>query len=439
MMMWVWIGVGVVLAWGMVALKSAVVLGLLRNALGAEVPPPALILIISGVLSLVVLAPVIEQTQAQIGGDGGSGLATVAGEDGVVFGQEASGISAFSAATGAVYWTHPDAGALVAARPGHGAVANLGATLRIFDDNGLPSDVPHVSDSQVWRGGASITTDARLAVISGPSLDRPYFQHGSPEQAGPRTRSSHAPTVVNVLPYELLKFEGDVYTALSFKADFTDLVPEPGGREYGVPSNLGLASTHRMRDASLANFSDAIGSDVWPISPAAAIADAVAFIGHSFAELDVQGSVVLPHASVGLEFFDVDLFKIRGTPPLYNDVTYQWKSAKPGRGESTAFRADRIRFSARVIFIGSCWGGPTFESLWDVDNDTKHRALILHKRPGEAVDLYHAAWAWRLIANRLARGWTVGEAVEAANLIVGLEQEYKVIGNANLQIHPRRY
>lgn len=81
MMMWVWIGVGVVLAWGMVALKSAVVLGLLRNALGAEVPPPALILIISGVLSLVVLAPVIEQTQAQIEGDGGSGLATVAGED----------------------------------------------------------------------------------------------------------------------------------------------------------------------------------------------------------------------------------------------------------------------------------------------------------------------------------------------------------------------
>ncbi len=80
-MMWVWIGVGVVLAWGMVALKSAVVLGLLRNALGAEVPPPAFILIISGVLSLVVLAPVIEQTRAQVGGQGEGGLVEIGGED----------------------------------------------------------------------------------------------------------------------------------------------------------------------------------------------------------------------------------------------------------------------------------------------------------------------------------------------------------------------
>ncbi len=78
-MMWVWIGVGVVLAWGMVALKSAVVLGLLRNALGAGVPPPVFILVISGVLSLVVLAPVIEQTRAQVGAQGEGEGSLVAG------------------------------------------------------------------------------------------------------------------------------------------------------------------------------------------------------------------------------------------------------------------------------------------------------------------------------------------------------------------------
>jgi hypothetical protein len=165
----------------------------------------------------------------------------------------------------------------------------------------------------------------------------------------------------------------------------------------------------------------------------------VAFIGHS-------PEIVLPDntvRSVGLCFWVSDNC-IEMTPrvdPRYPELAYT-----PIVG---ATLVDKLSTQAKVIFIGECASGPAFQALWDIDENTTQRSLIVPivdvtKPATTQVNLALAALVWVKIADKLTSGSTVQQAVSAANAFVDggnlcLHPEqctthWKIIGGANVRL-----
>jgi hypothetical protein len=107
-----------------------------------------------------------------------------------------------------------------------------------------------------------------------------------------------------------------------------------------------------------------------------------------------------------------------------------------------------------VIFIGSCGSfSISFQYWFNTNSATKKRALIVPtdlRDPGTGQFLEVpggvARYAWTLIAQDLAKGKTVGQAVQAANqtihvpglfdIIVPADFQWIVVGDANLKLRP---
>jgi hypothetical protein len=114
-----------------------------------------------------------------------------------------------------------------------------------------------------------------------------------------------------------------------------------------------------------------------------------------------------------------------------------WTFAPPGQ-------ITRINTEAKVVFIGSCFSGPAFESLWNVNGQTTGQAMIVLSNPSSTVPLGHAVAAWeRILDDMVNRHMTVGEAVQEADTYLPtildvqgqpISEQYRVIGDVNVKI-----
>jgi hypothetical protein len=130
--------------------------------------------------------------------------------------------------------------------------------------------------------------------------------------------------------------------------------------------------------------------------------------------------------SVGMQFFDLDLIKLR-EPSLGP----QWFGV---RGPAFSHRIARLKSQVGIVFVGSCYVGVDFENLFDYTL-TGPQALIVPKYQG-LTDLKAASNAWLEIAKRLAQCETVDDAVLHYNgLPVTTEPlEYRVVGNGTIKL-----
>jgi hypothetical protein len=66
----------------------------------------------------------------------------------------------------------------------------------------------------------------------------------------------------------------------------------------------------------------------------------------------------------------------------------------------------------KVVFIGSCFIGDDFKSLWNITDSTTDQALVVLANPRKDVILGHAVFEWkRLLHDMILQHMTVQAAV----------------------------
>lgn len=162
---------------------------------------------------------------------------------------------------------------------------------------------------------------------------------------------------------------------------------------------------------------------------------ALGFAGHS---VDYQNSQNVLY-SVGLNFSNAVPNDLLVLPPD-NDPTYPIPTVP-----NSTMRA-QISTDAKVVFLGSCFIVPNFQTWWNITPSTQHRALIVPVRQGNSpVYLGHASSAWAYILQDLfgPGHLTVGEAVKHTNNILAtlrneqnhpIQERWEVIGDGNVKL-----
>ena len=262
----------------------------------------------------------------------------------------------------------------------------------------LASGLTQVS-AGVWAGVAS---DGTLAALNGPELVESSFSfqaRGGNRQGG---NAPNIPTIVTFIPAYTLRDAPAIYL--------------PSDVETEIRSDVGVQRRRNLiffkaDDAKLSTFKTEMARQQ----------DLVGFIGHSLLTPN-------PERSVGLKLIDGVIVK-RMPPPQIGD---------PG---GLTEIVDRIESKARVIFIGACKLGPEFLSLWDIDQTTTNRALIVPVGSDTNTNLVAAAFVWRVIVDYMGRqGATVQDAVAAGNFKLQLEGvpeselRFQVIGGTGVRL-----
>jgi hypothetical protein len=169
--------------------------------------------------------------------------------------------------------------------------------------------------------------------------------------------------------------------------------------------------------------------------------DVFGFIGHSF-EMSSQGQTT----SVGLCFYIKD-----STNPQYKHdciVQHDYFSLfDPTLDVNIPIKPEdvtKLKTRPKVIFIAACLTQETFKKLWDIDNTTTDRALIVPKInsvDAGSVNLLWGATAWTAILDSLLKGDSVSVAKDAGNaaaLPKGSLFTWEVIGGQNVTIVPKK-
>jgi len=168
---------------------------------------------------------------------------------------------------------------------------------------------------------------------------------------------------------------------------------------------------------------------------------AIGFIGHSVDPPDpspLDGNFY----SVGLRFFGGQALVLPPTDvPPFPVPTYV-----------NSITTTRINTQARVVFIGSCFNGPSFMSLWNIHDQTiteqatKGQAMIVLANPNSAVILGHAVVEWaRILDDMILQHMSVDAAVAEANQYLlnqgrdvqgnPITEQWKVVGDGNVKIN----
>jgi hypothetical protein len=105
---------------------------------------------------------------------------------------------------------------------------------------------------------------------------------------------------------------------------------------------------------------------------------------------------------------------------------------------------DRIDTKAKVIFVASCKLGAAFKSLWDIQEGTIGRALVVPTSESEETDFGFAIDAWNeMLSNLLdTTDNTLQIAVDTANFLLQRSQvatslRFQIIGDPNVKIQFR--
>jgi hypothetical protein len=330
-------------------------------------------------------------------------LIQLVGEDGTVLLRSDQSISAIDAVSGSEKWRvlvsdPPFFRVLpVAALSGGGGLAynhstatlmHISADGQVVESQALGltpyADVVQIDDNALLGVDPS---GSLVKVVTSSYADRTF----APSATGQNTAVK--PVIVTVAP--LANYgpnDGSTFT----------------GREAGLALrsavNLQKVALNTLTEgrATLFSYLDAVGTE-FPGSSLAirnAQVQMVGFIGHSIERADLN-------TTVGLQFSDRDLIKQR--LPLLGE---QWTGNPPGR----EFYVDKIHSQAKIIFVGSCFLGADFLSLWDITASTPDRVLVVPENPNLTADLYVSAkFAWPAFSAALSRGKTVDEAIVAAN------------------------
>lgn len=369
------------------------------------------------------------------------------GENGVAFGvgytfdpvsftYSDPSVASFNIADGSVNWSTPLSGVvsclnnppcpvnngIVAATEGNGLIleepvpsgtsfvdqiVQFDSTGQLLTTPGTSSDPavftiqqPDYYSNGVWLG---LLADPAAAAMIGP-MD-PMALGPWPEPAGNRNRqrSPQKPELAHFVPTDPGS-PPPVYPAAQFKAEMVSALPS-SQVTHSFFLNADATIPAFLREVNIPNI-------------------AVAFIGHSYdiALQPPQSGI----SSVGLCFFGTDM----------NSLPCLAKSLPQGQSyPANVTPIDKIRTEARIIFVASCALGDTFESLWDINQATNGRALVVSTN--ETVDLVHASRAWIEMATELASGKNISSAVEGTNSYMaslGLSERWEVVGDGSVRI-----
>jgi hypothetical protein len=157
---------------------------------------------------------------------------------------------------------------------------------------------------------------------------------------------------------------------------------------------------------------------------------AFGFIGHSF-------TLGAPRTSVGLCFYIQDPQYTRDCIVQHDYFTTFDQPSNPTIKPEDVIK---LQTQPKVIFIAACETQDVFEKLWDIDQNTKGRALIIPQvnvlSPG-AVDLTWGATVWTAVLDSLLQGSSVADAVKAGNTAAtskNSQYTWQVIGDGNVKI-----
>ena len=265
----------------------------------------------------------------------------------------------------------------------------------------LPLSAPSQVAAGVWLG---VGADGMLTALNAPSLVEASFSFLA--QGGNRQRAN-APrraTVATFVPASALR-EVPLYNATHLNSDLGSIV---GVREA---TNLTLFDPLR---ATRQLFRDEI----------AKAQDLVGFIGHS-----IEYPLTAEHpewfkTSIGLRLADGTI--VKKMSPQFADPSLPY-DALPS-----------IESNAKVIFVGACRVGELFMSLWNIDDATTDRALIVPDGATVDTDLMAAARAYvRIVQSLAVQGKTVAQAVVDGNNRLaadGFELRFRVVGGGSVRI-----
>jgi hypothetical protein len=298
------------------------------------------------------------------------------------FSEEFIGLVAFDSVTGAVSWTKSgDALEPVAGITSGGlAVANYDLDmLEVLDGNGITAATMPIGQNEHishWSGDMwGSVVDGAFTLRSGPaiveSLAFAFSGQGNPRKGGsgptlPRSTIFLAVDPLSVIPQVLASdFRNTTNT------EFSKI----------VTSNI--------------HIREQVTSALFRAELARTDADSVAFIGHSTRGVPDAGE------SVGIRLWDKFLMVAT-------------TESTPGALEPFE-RVDRLKTSAKVVFVAACWIGDKLNDWWQLPSTS---ALIAPEFVGGNVDsqlpLNRAAEAWKAVLRRMA-GPQAMTAVQAVN------------------------
>jgi hypothetical protein len=358
------------------------------------------------------------------------------GNDGTAYITTDNGTKAFLPSTQETRWTSPILGTVVAVDANDGAVVQNDQTLYRIDGNGVADAGttvalrnPQYWSMGVWHGqstdtfgpaaqqGPMVNDDAFLLRTTDPLNDSASSITAGGNLAG--QGQTVKPEVVSYVTENVLRGGPLPWFATDFWNRFKDQVPALKVKRTSL----------LVENARLFRFFQDIQDETFSLQMASPV-QAVGFIGHAvyIPSDDPDGG---PRYSVGLEFFDRDLIKLKDPLPL--PYGHQWVNKKEGRGEATAWWVEQVRTQIKVVFISSCYVGPQFKSLWNIDDDTQGRALVVPDTQDE-VNFDVGGEAWTMISKDLAAGKSIGAAVDHYNL--GPGQHWMVIGDRGVKLTP---
>jgi hypothetical protein len=295
------------------------------------------------------------------------------------------------------------------------ATADGGVTINDFQQGLVPLDANGTAGTPSGNSLLAVTPWAlgnwmgdptgALAEFAGPPTDislSPWFQ---PEGNRQSQHQPQKPTIAHFVPATPSDLGIESYDAFTGGMTDVDVVPRSKADHVFY---MGTKATPEGFLATLAN----------PIA-------AVGFIGHSF---DIFAS---PPFSVGLNFSTTASALVRPSSPTDNP---QYTITAPNTRLVTV---SQIHSQAKLIFIGACFSGPAFESLWNLQGG---QAMVVLSNPSSTVLLGHALAAWeRILEDMVNKHMAAGAAVSETDTFlprIGVPEQYKVIGDPRVQITP---
>lgn len=320
--------------------------------------------------------------------------------------KDGSTLTGINSTTLSALWTINVDGEPVAVLAGGGAVIQAadGSVVAIDRDGAttslglLPVAAPSQVGAGLWMG---FDVAGNLSALNGPSLIEASYSFMA--QGGNRQGSNagRRPTIVTLVPSYTLTIPPDVYLPQDLESDLKR-------RDFAPAANMVF---YNPEGSTLKAFKEEL----------AKAQDAVGFIGHSVQHPQTG-------ASLGLRLIDAAIVKKTpdpqyGLPGALNEIV------------------DVIDSNAKVVFIAACELGPLFLSLWNIDDNTTDRALIVPVGSETNTDLFAATIAWKEIVRSLINDRkTVSDAVTSGNFLLQLNGvpasrlRFRVIGGQSVRI-----
>jgi hypothetical protein len=242
-----------------------------------------------------------------------------------------------------------------------------------------------------------------LAEFAGPSTNLAISGWPMSDGARQSLHKSPTPEIAHFIPFDKDVIGIDPQTAINeIKQD----LPQPA------------VAIHYSFIKSAATVEAFVKTLARPLS-------AIGFIGHS---VDVQVGDTNQFYSVGLSFNlanEVLVLPPNPNPP-FPVPQYQ-------NSTTTA----QIQTQAKIVFIGACFIGPTFQSIWNINGQTLGRAMVVPQ--SSQVILGHAVVAWgHLLDDLILQHMKVQDAVNETNkyllTLPGVTEQWQVVGDGNVKI-----